>query len=501
MPESKDQKVVWAPIPNTSQEVVLSCPCDVILYTGDRGPGKTDTQLMMFRKNVGIGYGPFWRGIILDREHKNLDDLVAKSKRWFYAFNDGARFLSSQNTYKWVWPGGEELLLRAAKQADDYYSYHGQEFPFLGWNELTKYPTSDLYDAMMSTNRSSFTPEKDNPDLPPIPLVVVSTTNPFGPGHAWVKRRFIDVAPYGEVVTDRVKVYDPKVKKNVEIEKTQVAIFGSHKENIYLDPQYIATLMRLANPQQRKAWLEGSWDIVAGGILSDKWDSDIHKLPKFKVPSHWIVDRGFDWGSAHPFAVGWFAEATGEEVECYNGAKVAPPRGSIIQIAEWYGCLNGMKGLGSNKGLRLSAGEIAKGILAREADMMEKGLISTMPAPGPADGQIYNRTQQDEDTIAKKMEDWGVRWTRADKSPGSRVNGLEIMRERLQSAIDGDAPGLYITDNCPASLATVPSLPADERKPDDVDTNAEDHLYDVIRYRVLAGNNRIAKRVKVNYAS
>src|SRR5262245_40824371 len=90
---------VWTPIPGSSQELALDTRCHHTLYTGARGPGKTDTQLMRFRRRVGVGYGEFWRGIILDREYKNLDDLVAKSKRWFLKFQDGAKFLESASSY------------------------------------------------------------------------------------------------------------------------------------------------------------------------------------------------------------------------------------------------------------------------------------------------------------------------------------------------------------------------------------------------------------------
>ena len=120
-------KKVWSPLPG-SQTLVMSCPANVILYHGSRGPGKTDAQLMRFRQNVGKGYGRFWRGVIFDREYKNLDDLVSKSMRWFPAFKDGARFLSGKSDYRWVWPTGEELLFRVLKRDADYWGYHGQEF-------------------------------------------------------------------------------------------------------------------------------------------------------------------------------------------------------------------------------------------------------------------------------------------------------------------------------------------------------------------------------------
>ena len=103
--------VIWEPLKG-SQALLMSCPCNHILYEGTRGPGKTDAQIMFFRKHVGLGYGRFWRGVIFDREYKNLDDLISKSLRWFPQFGDGARFLSSRSDYKWVWPTGEELLFR-----------------------------------------------------------------------------------------------------------------------------------------------------------------------------------------------------------------------------------------------------------------------------------------------------------------------------------------------------------------------------------------------------
>ena len=138
-----DLDTVWEPIKGTSQELALDTRCSHTLYHGARGPGKTITQLMRFRSRVGKGYGSYWRGVIFDREFKNLADLVTQSKRFFLQFGDGAKFLSSASEYKWVWPTGEELLLRHAKKPSDYDNFHGHEYPFLGWNELTKYPTSE----------------------------------------------------------------------------------------------------------------------------------------------------------------------------------------------------------------------------------------------------------------------------------------------------------------------------------------------------------------------
>lgn len=516
----------WTFLPDTSQELALSTKAHHILYHGTRGPGKTDTQLMRFRSRCNLGYGPFWRGIIFDVEYKNLDDLVTKSKRWFYDFNDGAYFLESNKDYKWVWPDGEELLFRSVRRPDDYWAYHGHEYPFIGWNELTKYPDGRLYEKMSSLNRSSFQPENtlkvteknyaqissslssirkvklgdyvtpDNKPLPHIPLEVFSTCNPYGAGHSWVKRKFIEPAPDCKIIRTTSLVFNPRTKKEEQITKTQVAIHGSYKENPYLAPEYIAELHALTDENEREAWLNGNWDINAGGALADLWRKAVHVVPRFSIPAGWHVDRAFDWGSSHPFSVGWFAEANGEEVTLPDGKTICPPRGTLIQIAEWYGT----KEIGTNVGLKLSAKAIAEGIRDREIAMLEAGWIASQPEPGPADNQISNVTEAETETIEKKMADVGIRWTKSDKAKGSRKNGLQLIRDRLEASLKGEGAGLLFMDNCRASIAILPMLPRDEKDMDDVDTATEDHPYDMTRYRVLAGNDRIAKVIKVNFA-
>lgn len=492
--------VVWEPLKG-SQALIMGCPCNHILYEGTRGPGKTDAQIMFFRKHVGLGYGRFWRGIIFDREYKNLDDLISKSQRWFNQFGDGARFLSSRSDYKWVWPTGEELLFRQVKKPSDYWSYHGQEFPFIGWNELSKYPTSEMYEALMSCNRSSFIPEKHSPDkanpLPELPLVVLSTTNPYGAGHNWVKRKFIDVAPPGKVVKITKEVFNPRTQQREEITKTQVRIFGSYKENIYLSPEYVLELESIKDPNKRKAWLWGDWDVVAGGAFDDLWNESVHILPRFQVPKGWRIDRSFDWGSTHPFSVGFWAEANGEEATLPDGRKFCPPRGSLVRIAEVYGS----EELGTNQGIKASPKEVALRIVAMEKRLREEGWIKTSVKPGPADGQIFDKPRSDQESIAKVMSDHKINWVRADKSPGSRVNGFELVRNRLENSLRSEGPGLYIMDNCIAAKSTLPVLPRDEDNPDDIDTEAEDHPYDDTRYRVLAGNNRLANVIHAKFRS
>jgi hypothetical protein len=501
--------VVWTPLPGTSQELAIDSRCHHTLYEGARGPGKTLTQLMRFRRRVGIGYGQFWRGIIFDLEFDNLSGLVAESNKWFKKFGDGAEWLSSASLYKWVWPTGEELLFRHVKKIEDYDGFHGWEIPFIGWNELTKHPTDALYKKFMSINRCTFDPVRDTPKdkhgryltpngepLPSVPLEVFSTTNPDGPGHNWVKRRFIDAAPRGTVVRTEVEVFNPQTQANDKVTKTQVAIFGSYRENKYLPPEYVAELESITDENLRKAWLYGDWDIVAGDAFGDLWDRNFHVVPRFVIPDTWALDRSFDWGSTHPFSVGWWAEANGEEATVIVDGEVfkfCPPPGSLIQFFEYYGT----KDLGTNVGLKLSSTEIAQQIVDIETSLLANGWIKSKPWAGPADNQIRDVREKDVETIEAKMLKKGVAWTESDKSPGSRKNGMELFRDRLKAAKTGEGPAIYFMVNCRASIDLIRTLPRDPVKVDDVDTDAEDHSWDMTRYRVLKGGNKAAKKINV----
>lgn len=492
------QHVVWSPLPG-SQSLALSCPCHHILYEGSRGPGKTDAQLMAFRKNVGIGYGSHWRGIIFDRQYKNLDDLIAKSLRWFSAFRDGARFLRSKSDYRWIWPTGEELFFRQLVRKEDYWNYHGQEFAFIGWNELCKFPNPELYDVMMSCNRSGFLPAEHSPDLerplPPIPLTVFATANPYGPGHGWVKKRFIDPAPPGTVITSTTIVFNPQTQQREPVTKTQVRLFGSYKENRYLAPEYIAELEKVRDPNKRKAWLEGNWDIVAGGAFDDLWDQAIHIIPRFKIPAGWKLDRSHDWGATKPFSVGWWALSNGEEAPMLDGRVFCPAKGSLVRIAEWYGGNPNEV----NTGLGFSAKVIAQGIKKMEVQLLAGLWTSKFPEPGPADNAIFDTSRADVDSIAKEMEKEGIFWELSNKSPGSRKMGLQLVRDRLENSLTGEGPGLYFMENCREAITQLPVLPRNPEDQDDVDTEAEDHLYDELRYRVLKGASSYATNIPVTH--
>lgn len=514
-------QIAFKPLPG-SQSLALSCPCNEILYEGTRGPGKTAAQLARFRRLVGQGYGTFWRGVILDREYKDLSDLITQSKRMFNAFEDGAVFLKSPSELRWVWPTGEELLFRYGSEEDDYWNFHGQEFPFIGFNELTKQKNDKFYEAMMSCLRSSFRPQDykkpDGTELPPIPLEVFSTTNPFGVGHAWVKKRFISPVPRGKVQRHTQIVHNPQSGEEEQITLTRVAIHGSYKENPYLDPIYIAKISSIKDPNKKAAWVDGSWDVTSGGRFDHLWDEVIHTLTPFKIPSSWRVNRSHDWGESKPFANLWWAESDGTPATI-NGKERHFPAKTIFLIGEWYGCEVDEL----NTGLRMTSSDVGEGVAWIDDTMTGKDIdkpkcvtkgevnisfgICDRVLAGPADSSIFD-TADNELSIADKMRKKGTAWMKANKKPGSRINGAAIFCEMLEQSIKAltteskvaEEPAFYVFNNCRGWISRVPILPRDKTKLDDVDTDAEDHDWDATRYRILSSKRpAFSTNLKVNH--
>ena len=446
---------VWTAQPG-GQRLFLNCPIFEVLFHGTRGCAKTDALLMAFAQFCGQGYGDAWRGILFRNTYKQLEEVIAKVYRWLYPVFDGFHYNRGEHTC--YWKTGETLVLRHMDRDADYWNYHGHEYPFVGWDELTNWATPVVYHKMKSCCRSS---------VEGLPRMYRATTNPYGRGHNWVKAYFIDPAPEGVIVEDEIEIGDGH---KMTLKRTHVK--GHYRENMALmkaDPEYPAKIAQGKDPMVQRAWLEGDWDIVAGGMFDDIWSPHDHVIPEPALPQKVYIFRAFDWGSSKPYSVGWYIESDGAT---QIGGR-AYPRGSLIRFAELYGSTGQ-----PNEGTRETAHQIADRILAREQQFGRK------VHPGPGDG-IWDGSRGK--SIADQMAEKGVHFQNPDMKQKDRVAGWEKVRQALQAARDWppEKPGLWVAETCRHFIRTVPVLPRDEAKPDDVDSEAEDHVADEVRYACM----------------
>jgi hypothetical protein len=278
-------------------------------------------------------------------------------------------------------------------------------------------------------------------------------------GNSWVKHRFIDTVPEGKIYTD-------------EHGQTRTYVHSSLKENkalLQADPTYIAKLMAMTegNSMLRKAWIEGSWDLMIGGFFSDVWDSKKHVIEPFIPPSSWKIIRSFDWGSSRPWAVSYFFETNGEQPANYP---IYFPNGSWIVIDEIYGWTGE-----PNRGDGATSQEIADRVLSKDAQLEERFKVKVLA--GPADTSIW--TVIDGVSIAGNMTSFGLHWTKAYKGAGSRISGWALMRSGLYAAKiqNLERPGLWFFGEARNHIRTLPMMQRDKSKPEDIDSSLEDHCF------------------------
>ena len=443
-----DSVTVWRPQPR--QEAFIECPVFEILYGGARGGGKTDAVLGEFAEHADR-YGENAIGLMVRRERTQLIETIERSRAIYGPL--GATFQETEKM--WRFPNGARLRFAYLERDSDADNYQGHSYTRVYVEEIGTFPDPKPIMKLMATLRSGAG----------VPCGFRATANPGGPGHLWVKQRYIDHAPGGwHVKVEKFK--NPWTGETIE--RDRVFIPSRVTENKYLGADYVANLQMLGSPTLVRAWLTGDWNVIEGAFF-DCWDSDRHTCAPFAIPDHWVRIRSGDWGSAKPFAVLW-AAVVSEEIRSQDGFTL--PRGALVVYREWYGSAQN-----NNVGLKLTAEEVADGIKAREREEIQNAVLD--PACFARDGGP---------SIAERMIVRGVMWRPADNkrvaSKGA-MGGWDQVRNRLVGQ-GPKRPMIVIFDTCVNLIRTLPALQHDDLKPEDVDTDSEDHAPDALRYMCMS---------------
>lgn len=439
MAQQQQAHIIWRPQPGP-QAALVKCPVFEVLYGGARGGGKTDAMIGGDWPIHAQRYGRHAKGIFFRREMPQLDAAIERSKDLYYKL--GAVWHEQKKM--WVFPNGATLKFRPLERDSDAEKYQGHDYTRTYFEELTNYPDPRPVMKLKATLRSGAG----------VPVGFRATANPGGPGHTWVKERYIDPAPAG---WDVLKDEDGLERVFIPAKLSDNRILSEN------DPMYVSRLRQSGSAELVRAWLEGDWNVIDGAFF-DCW-SDQMVIRPFVIPDHWLRFRSFDWGFARPFSVGWWAVASEDYI--HNGKRM--PRGAMVRYREWYGAS------GSNVGLRLTAEQVAEGIRAKE----QKGEV----AYGVADPAIF--AEDGGPSIAERMRP--VLWKPADNkrvSQKGQVGGWDQMRGRMVG--EDDRPMIYVFDTCKDSIRTIPVLQHDPARAEDLDTNSEDHAADEWRYACMS---------------
>lgn len=438
--------VIWSPQEGT-QTALIACPIFEVFFGGARGGGKTESSIGDWLSHSNM-YGELATGLFVRKTFVQLQEVIARTKQIFPKL--GAKYNSQEHV--WTMKNGARLKFAYLAKDSDAEEYQGHSYTRVYIEEATNFASPAPINKLRATLRSAAG----------VPVGMRLTGNPGGPGHNWVKARYIDPNPKGFQILEDVEEVEVGDGEFVKVKLQRVFIPSRLKDNKMLlrnDPAYVMRLRQTGSAELVKAWLEGDWNIVDGAFF-DCFNPEVHILNREwirEIPNDALRFRAFDWGSAKPFCVGWYALSDG---------KWGLPKGALFKYKEWYGAK------ADDVGLKMSAPMVAQGILKREKD---RELIKY----SVADPSIF--VVDGGPSIAEQMAKEGVTFRRADNK---RLSGWQQLRSRLVGEFD--VPMLYFSETCVDTIRTLPTIQHDEDDLEDLDTESEDHACDEIRYAVMS---------------
>ena len=362
------------------------------------------------------------------------------------AYNDSLKMIS--------FPNGSRILFRYLENDRDALRFQGSEIDVLFVDEATQQS-----EERMEKLRACVRGVND------FPKRVYYTCNPGGEGHAWVKRLFID---------RRFKEGErPEEHSFIQ------ALVTDNRALMEADPDYIRQLEALP-PKLRAAWRYGSWEVFEGQFFEDfritpdvsaareagceltqeelkkqgRWCHVIEPLELTTGPRRgWRILRSYDFGYGKPFSCAWWAVD-------YEGV--------IYRILELYGCTGT-----PNEGLRWTPDRQFQEIARIEH---EHPWLKGKQIEGVADPAIWDASRGE--SIADTAARYGVWFVPGDNK---RVPGWMQCHYRLQFDREGYSR-MYVFSNCRAFIRTIPMMMFHKARPEDLDTELEDHVADEWRY-------------------
>ena len=449
--------------PSEKQKQLLLARTKHIGFGGARGGGKswavhTKAKLMCL-KYPGI------KALIVRRTYPELlnnhiDQLVEELRGI-------AKYNKTDKIFRFV--NGSTIKFGYCNHDKDLQQYQGAQYDVIFLDEATQ-----LQESWMKKITACLRGTND------FPKRIYYTMNPGGQGHAYIKRIFIDKRyEEGE---------DPKDYTFIQ------SLVTDNKALMKKQPDYIRQLEALP-PKLRDAWLYGRWDIFEGQFFEDfrpepdpvkaeeegvtleelkqqrRWT---HVIKPFDIPAGWKIYRSYDFGYNKPFSCAWWAVD-------YDGV--------LYRILELYGCTNT-----PNEGMKWSPDR-----QFREIAQIERThpWFKNKPITGVADPSIWDASRGI--SIAEEAGRQGVLFTPGDNE---RLAGWMQCHYRLQFD-DNGYPRMYVFEGCAGFIRTIPGLMYSETRPEDLDTDGEDHIADEWRYMCMSRPIEpvILKRPQVEFTS
>lgn len=441
--------------PTLFQEQILLAPEDYDAFiAGGRGGGKT-TGCMLVGARYCEQYGAKARVLFVRQSYAGAEDFVTASRLFFgEAYGNRARFNGTDRI--WRLPNGSTLAISQLEDLSDFRKFQGKGYGLIIVDECGQWPDLSLLELLRSCLRA---PKG-------VPVRMVWAANPGGASHAELARRFVlgrePWVPFEESKSGRTWIYCP----------------STYVDNPHLDAESYRRQLEAAtatDPELRKAWIFGDWSARKGSYFAASLEEQRCLVPDWKpnafadwrrtVGYGWKVYGSADWGSSAPAVLYLLAKSDG--MPAPDGRSYPP--GSIVAFDE----LTSSDPDDLNRGLGWSTSTFAEA--AR--DMFDVWKLRSPPVA--IDDAVFSFHGSTAGTIGDELRRAGLSVSRAHK--GRRVDGWQRMAQMFLNCGKPDRPGLYLTPRCTYAWQTLPFLPRDPRRNDDLLSTGPDHGADALR--------------------
>ena len=259
------------------------------LYGGAAGGGKSSALLMAMAQMAWLH--PDFSGICFRRSYTDLIQpgaLLDRAMKWWIP--QGAAWSGTSRQFRF--PNGAQVSMSYLWGPQDHLRYQGAEYHMTAWDEMTQWETAAQYEYVgLSRVRRKAGCE--------IPLRTLSTSNPGGPGHDWVKRMFIGG-------TDQSGEWQPAQHYYVP---------ATLADNPHLDRSVYEAGLASLHPTVREQLLRGNWDARdPGDYFRREWFGP-------------LLDPETDrWASHQCIRIRWWDLAASEKPEAARTAGVRMAR-------------------------------------------------------------------------------------------------------------------------------------------------------------------------------
>ncbi|GEM_PF-249218 len=493
MSKSNNNGFLFQPHPG-SQTDFLGCSADRIFFGGARGGAKTASLVIKSACNV-IDYHYLLKGKRItpdDYEKLTYDqkkfaafvptsiaidhsdyvavllrrlwpDIIKNLKLECDKFYPALGGKWREKTHCWIFDSGAKIFLNQCHDTTALRTFMSGNYHFIGIDQAEQFPY-EWISQIEGSLRSS---------VGKFHTQLCLTGNPGDIGHKALKENYVDKCP---PINIGEKVYDEKFDVYWQPQKSGKTIYDDNGiatkfipskvfDNPSItdnDPKYVLRLKSM-NELLRAMWLEGRWDVFTG-LYFDNWNIMHHVIPQedFTYGKHFNkydfdICRFYDYGTKNPFV-------------CLFAAIDKNNRMTIFDEIHEIG---------------MSATQQARMVM--EYSESKYGIKPEDVKYEVADPAYWTKTSSGEDLIspAQFYEQEGIFLI-----PGNndREAGAKVVYECLNVYFDDKGvpySRIRFTDNCSNCISSIPSLPADPMYPEKVNTKADDHDFDALRYGAM----------------